>query len=72
MDALADVAKCKHCGSKDYQIQMLHVGFRQRVFIVQCGECRHDLIPVVVDYFEQDTDLYTKCLEAWNAANLAV
>ena len=63
------VANCKHCGSKDYTIQLLHVGFRQRILVVECRECRYDLIPVVLDYFMPEAECYTKCREAWNAAN---
>ena len=64
------VANCKHCGSKDYTIQLLRVGFRQRILVVECRECRYDLIPVVLDYFMPEAECYSKCREAWNAANV--
>ena len=64
------VANCKHCGSEDYTIQLLHVGFRQRILVVECRECRSDLIPVVLDYFMPEAECYSKWREAWNAANV--
>lgn len=64
-----DVSNCRNCGSKDYRIQMLYVGYRQRAFIIECSECRYDLIPVVVKDFEAISDVDYHCLVAWNAAN---
>jgi hypothetical protein len=65
-----EIAKCHYCGSeRDYQIMMLHTGLRQNLFIVECGNCKHDIIPIVVDYFLPDEKLYKKCRIAWNKVN---
>ncbi len=63
------VKPCKHCGSERYIIKMLYNGHRNNVAVVECGECGGDTTPVVLDYFMPEAECYTKCREAWNAAN---
>lgn len=63
------VVPCKHCGSERYVIKMLYTGHRNNVAVVECGECRGDATPVVLDYFMPEAECYTKCREAWNVAN---
>ena len=66
---MQEVANCICCGSNRYQIQHLYTGYRQRLLIVQCGDCKDEVIHVVVDGFCADADIYEKCRTAWNAAN---
>ncbi len=64
-----EVRKCRACGSTQYQIQHVYTGFRERLLIVQCGDCRDKIIPVLVDDFMSDKDVYGLCREKWNEAN---
>ena len=67
--AMTKIAKCRHCGNERYHIRMVCAGYSQRLFIVECGDCHSQIIPVVTEYFEQGEPMYDKCREAWNAAN---
>ena len=64
-----DVIACKYCKSKGYQIHYLYGGLKQRVLVVECGDCREEVIPVVVDYLMPNEKVNEKCLMAWNGAN---
>ena len=61
-----EIAKCRHCGSTDYEAQELYQR-RQRLFVIYCRKCTAELIPCVVDYF--DGKIYDTILKTWNAAN---
>ena len=63
------VKPCRHCGSERYIIKMLYKGPRNNVAVVECGDCGGDTTPVMLDYFMPEAECYTKCREAWNAAN---
>lgn len=66
---MAEIAKCKNCGSTDYRITLVYYGARQRLVVVECGVCKVEVIPVLVDNFAPDQVAYRQCEAAWNAAN---
>lgn len=68
---MTDIVNCRYCGhAQDYQvIRMPTRGLRQNLFLVECGNCHYDIIPVVADHFLKEDDLYEKCKDAWNAVN---
>lgn len=63
------VQPCKTCGSIRYEVQHLYTGYREKLLIVQCGDCKAKIIPVVVDYFMPWDEVYKACESAWNDAN---
>lgn len=63
------VRPCNSCGCTRYEIQHIYTGYREKLLIVQCGDCKDRIIPVVVDYFMPQQDIYAKCETAWNDAN---
>jgi len=71
-DVARVVRPCKACGSVRYEIHHLYTGYRERLLIVQCGDCKEKIIPVVVDYFMPESELYSTCKAAWNSAQLSI
>ena len=69
MTDAVEVEKCKHCGSERYVVNEIYTNYRRRVMLVECYECKHDAIPVVLDHFEPADEGYDRCRKAWNAAN---
>lgn len=65
-----DINDCKDCGNDFYEIRLIYEGRRERLFVIECRECRSHIITVKVDSFTSQNELNKICLREWNKAQI--